>query len=182
MQAGYTPSPTLGPSCNQCLLDTDISSKSRADSSQKLLLFEGLFHLCQNFHQAPYLSAVKSSFLKFSQSRLLLLATVTRCNTSYFPVTCGHGGDGTEQMCTSQGTALSERAERATGTVCVVKSPPYMDLSSQMLSALEKPSGRHPWELLYQASYRQAELRSTFKCILFHTKARFTLQTVPPNC
>ena len=109
-----------------------------------------------------------------------MLATLPRCSTSYFPVTCGHSGDGTEQMCASQGTALSERAERATGTVCVVKSPPYMDLSSQMLSALKKPSGRHPWELLYQASYREAELRSTSKCILFHTKARFTLQTVPP--
>lgn len=84
-------------------------------------------------------------------------------------------------MCARRGTAFSERAARATGTVCVVKSPPYMDLSSQMPSALEKPSSRHPWELLYQASHREAELRSTFKCILFHTKARFTLQTVPPK-
>ena len=76
MQAGYTPSPTLGPSCNQYLLDIDIAGKSRADSSQKLLLFEGLFHLCQNFHQVPYLSAIKPIF-KFSQSRLLLLAILT---------------------------------------------------------------------------------------------------------
>ena len=76
MQAGYTPSPILGPSCNQCLLDTDIAGKSRADSSQKLLLFEGLCHLCQNFHQVPYLSAIKPIF-KFSQSRLLLLAILT---------------------------------------------------------------------------------------------------------
>ena len=34
------------------------------------------FHLCQNFHQVPYLSAIKPIF-KFSQSRLLLLAILT---------------------------------------------------------------------------------------------------------
>ena len=53
MQAGYTPSPTLGPSCNQYLLDIDIAGKSRADSSQKLLLFEGLFPPLPEFSPGP---------------------------------------------------------------------------------------------------------------------------------
>lgn len=78
-------------------------------------------------------------------------------------------------------SAISEQAERRTRTVSIPRSPPNMAPSSEMLSALRNLGAGTHGRFLYQTHHREAKLRSTFKCILFHTKARFALPKSPEN-